>query len=96
MDGKKDIPLKKKQLQAMKLHANYAMRRFKNKSINKRAVLMGKSRFYGSQCPICKETEKYNERFDAYYCEKCNMWTEEKCGDPKCSYCLARTLAPIS
>ncbi|XRG80755.1 hypothetical protein V5E38_10825 [Rossellomorea sp. GAMAL-10_SWC] len=38
-------------------------------------------------CSICKHNLAYYEDFDAYFCPKCNNWTESKCNDPECDYC---------
>lgn len=31
------------------------------------------------KCEICKKKLPYSERWDAYYCQHCNEWKEEKC-----------------
>jgi hypothetical protein len=36
----------------------------------------------------------YNERFDCYYCSKCNEWKEKACSDEKCFYCKDRPERP--
>jgi len=41
----------------------------------------------------CKKA--YSEQYDAYYCETCNKWTEDKCDDPECEFCLARPATPM-
>jgi hypothetical protein len=43
----------------------------------------------GSEC-------KYNEHFDAHYCQKCDEWLEEKCNDQECKYCAERPEKPSS
>lgn len=37
---------------------------------------------------------RYNPQFDAYYCEKCDHWMEESCGDPQCRFCPERPFKP--
>jgi hypothetical protein len=46
-------------------------------------------------CPVCHTKEKYSDKFDAYYCEQCNVWSESKCDDPICDYCTHRPAQPI-
>ncbi len=41
----------------------------------------------------CKKA--YSEQYDAYYCENCNKWTEDKCDDPECEFCPARPATPM-
>lgn len=47
-------------------------------------------------CDQCNERTKYNEMFDAYYCEPCNEWMSKKCSDPKCEYCSQRPEKPMN
>lgn len=42
----------------------------------------------------CKHKLKYNERFDAYYCSKCDRWQEKECDDKKCFFCVPRPERP--
>lgn len=45
-------------------------------------------------CPNCSKEGTRNEKFDAYYCQDCDLWLEPKCsevplgnapeGDPLC------------
>ncbi|WP_088071966.1 hypothetical protein [Gottfriedia luciferensis] len=46
-------------------------------------------------CSKCKSSFIYYEDFDAYFCPKCNIWTEDKCGDPTCYYCPNRPEKPL-
>ncbi len=46
-------------------------------------------------CPQCHTKEKYSDKFDTYYCEQCNVWSESKCDDPTCDYCTRRPEQPI-
>lgn len=46
-------------------------------------------------CEICNSELSYNERFDAYFCVKCNDWKEKNCNDPACFYCNERPEKPI-
>jgi hypothetical protein len=38
---------------------------------------------------------KYSEEYDAYYNQKTNEWTESKCDDPTCEYCVNRPEHPL-
>ena len=38
---------------------------------------------------------KYSEQWDAYYDETTNEWTESKCDDPTCAYCVGRPEKPL-
>jgi len=49
-----------------------------------------------SVCTKCENTITYSEKFDAYYCEKCNLWLEERCVDPLCKLCKQRPIRPIN
>ncbi len=40
--------------------------------------------------------EKYSEKYDAYYCEECNEWTEPKCNSDNCEFCPSRPDKPKS
>ena len=42
------------------------------------------------RCPTCAEVVEYVERFDAYWCHRCAVWTEERCSDDSCRYCARR------
>lgn len=46
-------------------------------------------------CSNCKFCLVYYEDFDAYFCPKCNRWTESKCSDPSCKYCPNRLEVPL-
>lgn len=57
--------------------------------------------FYGgiqqeSHCTTCKSNLIYYDRFDSYFCPKCNRWTESKCDDPHCRYCPNRPEKPLA
>ena len=45
-------------------------------------------------CLKCKSEKQYNGQYDAYYCELCNEWLEERCGDDGCEYCQTRPEKP--
>lgn len=48
------------------------------------------------KCHICKKPRHYNQEFDAYYCESCNLWLEPKCSqEGSCDYCASRPRNPI-
>jgi hypothetical protein len=42
----------------------------------------------------CEAPKNYSEEYDCYYCEPCNTWSESKCDDPICEYCINRPLTP--
>jgi len=42
----------------------------------------------------CEDTKQRSEQYDAYYCEYCNIWLEDKCNDPECEFCSSRPLTP--
>lgn len=62
---------------------------------------------YGGQCAKimkrmpswryhnCGQLTDYNVQYDAYYCTKCNNWTERKCSDSDCGYCTKRPMKPF-
>ena len=43
----------------------------------------------------CKSNSVYYDKFDTYFCPKCNSWTESKCSDPHCTYCPSRPEYPL-
>jgi len=45
-------------------------------------------------CPNCYIETKYNTKYDAYYCESCNIWTESKCHTDECMFCTKRPNKP--
>lgn len=45
-------------------------------------------------CITCNSYYHYNERFDSYYCPRCNEWKEKKCSDKDCFYCNERPEMP--
>ena len=47
-----------------------------------------------NECPECGSPNKYSAEYDTYYCERCNLWLEEKCNDPECQYCNKRPAYP--
>lgn len=36
----------------------------------------------------------YNERYDCYFCETCDIWCEKNCNDPTCYFCVGRPEKP--
>ena len=47
-----------------------------------------------NKCNNCKRDLSYSERWDAYFCDYCNMWCEKKCDDPECWFCDERPETP--
>ena len=63
-------------------------------------VIIDGLEFYGHLvrkqfCSKCKFNLVYFEKFDAYFCPKCNSWTEPTCSDPSCKYCAKRPQSPL-
>jgi len=56
---------------------------------------IGKNKKGEDICKRCSFIVSYSEKFDAYYCERCNIWLEGKCVDPFCSACTSRPIRPI-
>ncbi len=48
------------------------------------------------KCKKCGDKLDYNEKYDSYYCKKCNIWLEDCCSDPKCRFCSKRPKKPIN
>lgn len=48
----------------------------------------------GRKCE-CGTIQVYYERYDAYFCPKCNKWIESKCHDASCAYCKNRPEKPL-
>jgi len=49
-----------------------------------------------TRCPACGEYKIYHDRYDAYFCARCNAWLESQCSDPGCDYCRERPAAPLA
>jgi transcription initiation factor TFIIIB Brf1 subunit/transcription initiation factor TFIIB len=45
-------------------------------------------------CPTCGSEKSYSNKYDAYFCELCNVWLEEKCTDSGCEFCAIRPNKP--
>ena len=48
-----------------------------------------------NKCYSCKEDLSYSEKWDAYFCMHCNVWTEKACFDADCFFCVGRPERPI-
>jgi hypothetical protein len=46
-------------------------------------------------CLSCTHRLIYHEDYDSYFCPECNAWTESRCGDPKCVFCVNRPDKPL-
>lgn len=46
-------------------------------------------------CTCCNGPVFVDKTYDAFYCEKCNVWLESKCNDPNCEYCKDRPEYPF-
>ena len=42
----------------------------------------------------CEDIKQYSDKYDAYYCNACNIWLEDKCDDPECEFCPKRPICP--
>lgn len=42
----------------------------------------------------CRHPRSYSQKYDAYFCEKCDVWVESRCGDPDCEFCHKRPERP--
>jgi hypothetical protein len=42
----------------------------------------------------CGSERQYSNRYDAYYCELCNKWIDDKCTNPECEFCSKRPDKP--
>lgn len=45
-------------------------------------------------CSACGSEKTYSSKYDAYYCELCNIWLEQKCSDTTCHFCTTRPEKP--
>lgn len=46
-------------------------------------------------CTKCKDPLSYNDKWDAFYCHKCNTWAEGTCNDTQCPFeCYKRPKKP--
>lgn len=46
------------------------------------------------KCTSCQGKRSYSEPYDAYFCSVCDLWLEDACDDPRCSYCHTRPQKP--
>jgi hypothetical protein len=52
---------------------------------------------YKVTCSTIQQNDlKYSEDWDAWYDPKENVWVEDKCSDPTCTYCAGRPERPLS
>jgi hypothetical protein len=42
----------------------------------------------------CVHPRQYSQKYDAYFCAKCDVWVESRCGDPDCEFCRGRPDKP--
>lgn len=50
--------------------------------------------FKGQYMKKCKHNLKYNSQWDSYFCDKCDIWTDDQCRDPACMFCPDRPKKP--
>ena len=36
----------------------------------------------------------YDQHFDSYFCQTCDIWAEPSCNDARCHYCRQRPVVP--
>jgi hypothetical protein len=36
----------------------------------------------------------YDQHYDSYFCQTCNIWAEPACSDDRCQYCRQRPAVP--
>jgi hypothetical protein len=36
----------------------------------------------------------YDQHYDSYFCQTCNIWAEPACSDERCRYCRQRPAVP--
>ena len=48
-----------------------------------------------AQCDKCQSEVIYYDDYDAYFCAYCNVWLEDRCGEPGCGYCANRPEKPL-
>ena len=70
-----------------------------NKNINKdnevfTHTIINSSGKTSKICDACSKPLYYSHKYDAMYCPNCNVWTEEKCDEPNCEYCIDRPEKP--
>lgn len=46
------------------------------------------------RCRECGSFLDYEEKWDAYFCDTCDNWQENKCLDVKCWFCVNRPEKP--
>ncbi len=49
---------------------------------------------FKNKCPLCRTKSSYNEKYDADFCESCDIWLSKNCKDPSCEYCKDRPDRP--
>jgi len=81
---------------ARKKQARQAEFRSHQAGLRKQARKVRYSQLYLSGiCPHCGGLVLRNDRFDTYFCAKCNRWLDPcNCGDADCPYCPDRPAKP--
>ena len=46
-------------------------------------------------CAECNTQGVRSEKYDAYYCKRCNVWLEPRCSLCACPYCETRPDKPL-
>ncbi len=46
------------------------------------------------RCIHCNNKRNYSDKYDAYYCKKCDYWLEKICCDKNCDFCENRPKYP--
>lgn len=42
----------------------------------------------------CGDVQGYSARWDAYFCDACDVWLEAGCDDETCAFCALRPEKP--
>ena len=45
-------------------------------------------------CPRCGGRQWYDERHDAFFCHRDDVWLDSPCRDKTCTYCRDRPVSP--
>lgn len=47
------------------------------------------------KCSTCNSLRIYHEKYDRFFCPKCNLWLESGCDDPNCEFCTTIPEKPL-
>ena len=49
---------------------------------------------WSTDCPRCGGRQWYDERHDAFFCQRDDVWLVAQCSDKECTYCRDRPARP--